>query len=91
MDVKHGNTEPLFVQLERSQDCIEKLVKAPETIAREYNQRKQTHRYFTGETPIDQDEILDCWICEKPFGEEAKSSGSLPLQRKVSRACSQET
>ena len=49
-----------------------KLVKALETIAREFYQRKQSHRYFTGEAPIDPDEIIECWICEKPFGEEAK-------------------
>ena len=58
-----GNIEPLFVHHWRSQDCIEKLVKALETIARELHQRKQTHRYFTGEAPIDPDEIIDCWIC----------------------------
>ena len=70
--VEHGNTEPLFVQLDRSEDCMEKLIKALETIAREFHARKQTHRYFTGTAPIDPDEIIDCWICEKPFGEEAK-------------------
>ena len=70
--VEHGNTEPLFVQLDRSEDCIKKLIKALETIAREFHARKQTHRYFTGTAPIDPDEIIDCWICEKPFGEEAK-------------------
>ena len=70
--VEHGNIEPLFVQLERSEDCMEKLIKALESIAREFHARKQTHRYFTGTAPIDPDEIIDCWICEKPFGEEAK-------------------
>ena len=39
-------------------------------------QGKQTHRYFTGTAPIDPtapiDEIFDCWICEKLFGEESK-------------------
>ena len=71
--VDHRNTEPLFVQLERSQDCIEKLVKALETLAQELHQRKQTQRYFTGEAPIDPHETIDCWICETPFGEEAKA------------------
>ena len=70
--VEHERKEPMFIQLERSEDCIEKLVKALETIAREFYQRKQSHRYFTGEAPIDPDEIIECWICEKPFGEEAK-------------------
>ena len=42
--VEHGNTEPLFVQLDRSEDCMEKLIKALETIAREFHARKQTHR-----------------------------------------------
>ena len=38
--VEHGNTEPLFVQLERSVDCMETLVKPLETIAREFHARK---------------------------------------------------
>ena len=58
--------------MERSKDCIEKLVKALETIAREFYARKQTHRYFTGVAPVDSDEIVDCWVCKKPFGEEVK-------------------
>ena len=70
--VEHEKKEPLFIQLERSEDCIEKLVKALEIIAREFHQRKQSHRYFTGEAPIDPDEIIECWIFEKPFEEEAK-------------------
>ena len=51
---------------------MEMLVKALESFAREFYQWKQTHRYFTGAAPIDPDDIIDCWICEKPFGEEAK-------------------
>ena len=66
---EHEKKEPLFIQLERSDDCIEKLVKALETIAREFHQSKQSHRYFTGEATIDPDVIIECWICDKPFGE----------------------
>ena len=51
--VEHGKTEPPFVQLERSKDCMEMLVKALETIAREFHQWKQTHINFTGAAPID--------------------------------------
>ena len=48
--------EPMTIQLERSEDCIKKLVKALETIAREVHQRKQNQRNITEDALMDSDE-----------------------------------
>ena len=66
--IEHGNPTPIFMQLERSENCMEKFIEALEKIAQEMNTRKQNHRYFSDALPERPQEAQFCWICEGQFG-----------------------
>ena len=66
--IEHGNPTPIFMQLERSENCMEKFIEALEKIAHEMNTRKQNHRYFSDALPERPQEAQFCWICEGQFG-----------------------
>ena len=66
--IEHGNFNPIFVQLERSEDCMEKFVEELETIAKEIHQKIQRNRYFRDTVPVRPKETEICWICESQFG-----------------------
>ena len=66
--VEHGNPKPIFMQPDRSDNCMEKFVEALQKIAQENHQKKQRNRYFRdalGERP---EEAQFCCICEGQFG-----------------------
>ena len=65
--VEHNNPKPLFVHLMRSEDCITRLVKELEQIAKEVHAKKQTHRYYRGSPPVRPENVDKCWICEEEF------------------------
>ena len=44
--IEYGSHNPIFVQLERSEDCMEKFVEALEQIAQNIHQMKQRNRFF---------------------------------------------
>ena len=56
------------MQLERSENCMEKFVGALEKIAQEMYQKKQSNRYFRDSVPERPQEAQLCWICEGQFG-----------------------
>ena len=66
--IEHGNPNPVFMQLERSENCMEKFVGALEKIAQEMYQKKQSNRYFRDSVPERPQEAQLCWICEGQFG-----------------------
>ena len=66
--IEHGNPTPIFMQLDRSENCMEKFIEALEKIAHEMNTRKQNHRYFSDALPERPQEAQFCWICEGQFG-----------------------
>ena len=45
--IEHGNPDPIFLQLERSEDCMVKFVDALQRIALQVHTKKQSHRYYT--------------------------------------------
>ena len=66
--IEHGNPKPIFVQLERSEDCMEKFVEAREKIAQRIHQKKQRNRYFRDTVHGRPKEAQLRWICEGQFG-----------------------
>ena len=66
--IEHGNANPIFMQLERSENCMEKFVEALEKIAHEFHQKKQSNRYYRDPVPERPKEAQLCWICEGQFG-----------------------
>ena len=42
--IEHGNPDPVFIQLERSENCMEKFVEALQKIAQEIHEKKQNNR-----------------------------------------------
>ena len=53
--------------LNRSEDCMEKLVEALEKIARQFSQKKQRNQYFRDTVPDRPQEAQLCWICDGHF------------------------
>ena len=66
--IEHGNPDPVFMQLERSENCMEKFVEALQQIAQEIHQKKQRNRYFRDTVPERPQEAQLCWICDGQFG-----------------------
>ena len=66
--IEHGNANPIFMQLERSENCMEKFVEALEKISHEFHQKKQSNRYYRDPVPERPKEAQLCWICEGQFG-----------------------
>ena len=66
--IEHGKPGPIFMQLERSENCIEKFVDALDKIANEIHQKKQSNRYFRDPVPERPQEAQLCWICDGQFG-----------------------
>ena len=66
--IEHGNPDPVFMQLERSENCMEKFVDALQKIAQEIHEKKQNNRYFRDTVPERPQEAQLCWICEGQFG-----------------------
>ena len=59
------------MQLERSENCMEKFVEALEKIAHEMHQKKQSNRYYRDPVPPVPErpkEAQLCWICEGQIG-----------------------
>ena len=66
--IEHGNPDPIFLQLERSEDCMVKFVDALQRIAVQVNAKKQSHRYYKDYIPERPQSAQFCWICEGQFG-----------------------
>ena len=66
--IEHGNPDPVFIQLERSENCMEKFVEALQKIAQEIHEKKQNNRYFRDTVPERPQAAQLCWICEGQFG-----------------------
>ena len=49
--VEYGNPEPVFVRLERSENCMSQLVTELQQIARDVYEKKRSHKYFRGRIP----------------------------------------
>ena len=68
LGIDNGNPNPILLQLERSQNCMEIFVEALENIAQEMYQKKQSNWYFRDSVPERPQEAEFCWICEGQFG-----------------------
>ena len=49
--IEHGNPDPVSMQLERSENCMELFVDVLQQIAQEFHQKKQSNRYFRDPVP----------------------------------------
>ena len=65
--VEYGNPEPVFVRLERSENCMSQLVTELQQIARDVYEKKRSHKYFRGRIPQKPESALECWICKDHF------------------------
>ena len=70
--IESGSLQPLHVSIDRSPTCMQKLAKKLQAFAKEFYQRKQTHRIYKSRQDFPGDQITDCWIEEKPFSDELK-------------------
>ena len=68
VEFEHENPDPVFMQLGRSEKCMEKFVDALQKIAQEIHKKKQNNRYFCDTVPERPQEAQLCWICESEFG-----------------------
>ena len=66
--IEHENPDPVFMQLERSEKCMEKFVDAMQKNAQEIHEKKQINQYFRDTVPERPQEAQLCWICEGQFG-----------------------
>ena len=61
--VELNNPEPVFIKVERSDECVKSFAELLVKLAKHVHGKKQQHRYFIGEPPICDDTV--CWLCEK--------------------------
>ena len=62
--IEQGNPDPVSIQLEKSENCMEKFVETLQKIAREIHEKKQNNRYFCVSVPKRPQGTQLCWICE---------------------------
>ena len=61
--VELNNPKPVFIKVERSENCMKSFAELLQQLAKDVYGRKQQNRYFTGQAPDCDDTV--CWLCEQ--------------------------
>ena len=71
--IEHGNSIPLHVETDSSEDCMKNFVKMLHQLAKEAHGAKRQHPFYRGDRKnLKKDEANKCWICDRDFdGENA--------------------